>query len=300
MYVPDNVHIIGLDCAADPCDIAVAFAKPAGERLTIESVFRGKGGNRPRSERLFRLAREIAGRIKRDHSTLLAIDAPLGWPVTMGPALNAHYAGLPLKPCAKMFFRRRTDRFVEARTGKTPIEVGANLIARVSHTALRLIALMGDELDGHIAPAPLFSPTEIRNGVQVIEVYPALVGPFFLDCSSPRAPSKEPKKPATGDTRKRCWKALSARLKNLKNEDWQATQKRIEARLSVDTPSCPSDSKFWNSGPSRDHGLDAILCAWTAWRFVQGECVQPRECGEPESTTDQLSREGWIVFDERT
>ena len=295
------VHIVGIDCAADPSDIAVVSARPAGECLMIDSAFRGQGGKLSRSSRLCLLAHRIAEEISQDHSTLLAIDAPLGWPIIMGQALSTHLAGSPLpEPCAKSFFRRRTDRIVEARTGKTPIEVGANLIARVSHTALRLLAMLGNALDGRLTAAPLTSPTELGSDVQVIEVYPALASPFFLDCSHPRAEAKKPTKPADGDPRRRCWDTLSKNLQKLKAQEWQAIQEQILEHLRIDASRCRSRPKFWSSAPSRDHGLDAILCAWTACRFLRGKCVHPDEYGESESISDHLSREGWIWFDERT
>lgn len=301
MYNPDTVHIIGIDCAADPSKIAVASARPAGDRMTIQSVFRGNGGEQPRSQRLHCLAAKIAQKIDLNSPTLLAIDAPLGWPISMGQALSSHEAGSSLpERCAKMFFRRRTDRFVEEQTGKTPIEVGANLIARVSHTALRLLEMMRTQLRAHLITGPLTSPENRSGAVRVVEVYPALASPFFLDCLDPQSHTRTTKKPTTRDPRRRCWEILAKNLTDFKKMDWNTIRESIGYRLCIDTPSWCGGHKFWSSGPSRDHGLDAILCAWTAWRFLQGECVPPEECCEPDSAPSQLSREGWIWFDKRT
>lgn len=295
----DTVHIMGIDCAADPSDIAVAFATPTANTLTIESIFRGNGGTQSRSARLRTLAEKVAKRIgtntRRGLATLLAVDAPLGWPIAMGQALRTHQAGFPLpEPCAKKFFRRRTDRFVEARTGKTPIEVGANLIARVSHTALRLLALVGEQPSVQLKPAPLTSPAQMGRDVHVIEVYPALASPFLFCQPSPTQSRPD----AAAVPSRSSWNTVAGKLKTAKMEEkWDETIGRLSDRLRI---RWKGDDEFPRSGPDRDHGLDAILCAWTAWRFLQGKCVRPEECSEPQTAPGQLSREGWIWFDERT
>lgn len=298
MYDPDRVHIIGIDCAADPTGIAVASATQDERNMNVSVVFRGKGGTRSRTDRLFDLAKRIAHRIVTctdDRPTLLALDAPLGWPIAMGDALNIHHAGRPLQePSAKKFFRRHTDRFVEARTGKTPIEVGANLIARVSHTALRLLELVGQQPKVHLHPEPLTSPAEMSSGVRVIEVYPALASPLLLQCSTPSTQSGSG---AAAVPPRSSWDSLARKLKAAKSEnEWANTLSRLSDQLNVHWE--PADG-FGDTGPDRDHGLDAVLCAWTAWRFLRGKCIQPDECLELKGSPRRLSREGWIWFDER-
>ncbi|TXL04706.1 hypothetical protein BMR07_11825 [Methylococcaceae bacterium CS1] len=70
---------------------------------------------------------------------LLAIDAPLGWPVSLGQELFNHVAGGILNTEANTLFRRDTDRFIKEKTGKLPLDVGADRIARTAHTALQLL-----------------------------------------------------------------------------------------------------------------------------------------------------------------
>ena len=70
---------------------------------------------------------------------LLAIDTPLGWPVRLGCALTNHRAGEPIAADADRLFRRDTDRFIKLKLGKTPLDVGADQIARTAHTALCLL-----------------------------------------------------------------------------------------------------------------------------------------------------------------
>lgn len=297
MHDPDGVHIIGLDCAADPKDIAVTSATQDKDSVKVCVVFRGKGGAQSRTARLRALAEGIGKEIvRRNCPTLLAIDAPLGWPIAMGDALNTHHAGRPLpEPSAKKFFRRHTDRFVEARTGKTPIEVGANLIARVSHTALRLLELVGQQPKVHLQPEPLTSPAEMSSGVRVIEVYPALASPLLLQCSTP---STQFDSHAAVIPPRSSWNSLARKLKAAKSKDeWSSTLSRLSDQLNVHWE--PADG-FGNTGSDRDHGLDSVLCAWTAWRFLRGKCIQPDECRELKSSPGRLSREGWIWFDEKT
>ena len=98
------------------------------------------------------------------------MDAPLGWPTLLSRSLVKHRAGEKIATAPNDMFRRETDRFIKEKLGKTPLDVGADRIARTAHAALRLLG----DLRGHLrtpiplawAPAPIF-------GVTAIEVYPA-------------------------------------------------------------------------------------------------------------------------------
>lgn len=102
---------------------------------------------------------------------VLAIDAPLGWPVQLQHALEAHRAGEGLLASADAMFARETDRFVWKTLKKRPLEVGANFIARTAHSAnqfLRDLRLVTSR------PIPLlWSPDELSTTTGAIEVYPA-------------------------------------------------------------------------------------------------------------------------------
>jgi hypothetical protein len=74
-------------------------------------------------------------------AALIAIDAPLGWPAGAGEAFTAHRAGDSIPIEADALFRRETDRFVYRLLGQTPLEVGADKIAR---TALAALSFLGD------------------------------------------------------------------------------------------------------------------------------------------------------------
>lgn len=157
--VADAVQILGVDCAAQPRNVGVAYATgarvhevAAGLSDPLEPVMDWVDWSRP---------------------VLVALDAPLGWPAPMATELAAHRPGEPLVTEPNDFFRRRTDRRIHEAVGKLPLDVGADRIARAAHGALRLLArlrrLSGRRLD------VVWSPGEIReeaSGGGTIEVYP--------------------------------------------------------------------------------------------------------------------------------
>jgi hypothetical protein len=105
-----------------------------------------------------------------DAPTLLALDAPLGWPAGMGQALGRHEAGAPIRLEANRLFRRGTDWAVREATGKRPLDVGAERIARTAHAALGLLQALRERTGEAI---PLAWDTRLEAGMSAIEVYPA-------------------------------------------------------------------------------------------------------------------------------
>ena len=101
--------------------------------------------------------------------TILALDAPLGWPAALGPALVAHTAGSRIPAEANTLFRRRTDAYVKENLDRQSLDVGADRIARTAHSALRLLNDVAERLSKHI---PLAWEPQI-SGLAAIEVYPA-------------------------------------------------------------------------------------------------------------------------------
>jgi hypothetical protein len=61
-----------------------------------------------------------------------AIDAPLGWPKPLAETLIDHRAGMPIETPANAMFRRTTDLFIQRKLKKTPLDVGADRIARTA------------------------------------------------------------------------------------------------------------------------------------------------------------------------
>lgn len=153
--------IIGVDCATDPRNIGIASAvvEPTGAVLTSLD---GKQSRSP--------AERIADLLPSDVPALIAMDAPLGWPVSLGQALVAHEAGQGIGAEPNDLFRRETDRFVKRQTGKQSLDVGADRIARTAHATLRLL----DDLRKITGEAiPLAWEPELKARISAIEVYPA-------------------------------------------------------------------------------------------------------------------------------
>ena len=125
--------IIGVDAATRAEKNGIAASTCEGGTLRLIAAFRG---TKERS-----IASEIH-RLIEEHGrpqTLIALDAPLGWPIALGASLSSHSAGAPLLPPAAALFSRETDRAIETRFGKRPLEVGANFIARTARAALGLL-----------------------------------------------------------------------------------------------------------------------------------------------------------------
>ena len=157
-------RIIGIDCATKPKKIGLAVSVYKNERPIIQDVVLGSKVESSIKEMVRNWIIEAD-----DIPTLLAMDAPLGWPVGMRTALNNHLAGNVVDVNPDLMFSRMTDSVVRKETGKRPLEVGANLIARTAHAALRLLndirMVTGKEI-------PLKWDLEPWIGVQAIEVYP--------------------------------------------------------------------------------------------------------------------------------
>jgi Protein of unknown function (DUF429) len=103
-------------------------------------------------------------------NSLLAIDAPLGWPVDLATSLLHHEAGGDLPTAADLLFHRQTDAEIERRLGKRPLEIGANLIARTAHAALSFLV---EVRRLSRMPVPLAWSPSSSAGPRAIEVYPA-------------------------------------------------------------------------------------------------------------------------------
>jgi hypothetical protein len=99
-----------------------------------------------------------------------AIDAPLGWPKQLAETLNDHRAGMPIETPANAMFRRTTDLFIQHKLKKTPLDVGADRIARTAYAALAILGTLRVELGISIPLA--WTPGDV-SPVAAIEVYPA-------------------------------------------------------------------------------------------------------------------------------
>jgi hypothetical protein len=156
------VRIIGLDAAADLANFGCVVCRHVGGVLELEdqSVLNDVGGEAA-------LAWLCSDGSER---TLIAIDAPLGWPAPLTDCLGRHQAGGPLTADANDLFRRETDKWVRRVTGKQSLDIGADKIARAAWQALNVLNRLRTA-SGQLIP--LAWRPDFESRVAAIEVYPA-------------------------------------------------------------------------------------------------------------------------------
>src|SRR5882724_5685012 len=157
-----EVTMIGLDCATDDANVGAALGKWRDGALSVQRV--------TLCDRLAPAAVVEDWLGKADEPVLLALDAPLGWPAPLAQTLVRHRAGDELSAGADQMFRRMTDRAIHKNVGKTPLDVGADRIARTAHAALRVLGELRRALS---RPVPLAWSAHALGGITAIEVYPA-------------------------------------------------------------------------------------------------------------------------------
>jgi hypothetical protein len=156
------VVLIGIDCATQPKKVGLALGELDGERVRIKACRTGSPKQAPASI--------VSSWLKPGESALLALDAPLGWPLAIGQSLAGHQAGAAMGSTAHALFRRQSDDDIYERFGKRPLEVGANFISRTAVAALDLLADIRG-MTGETIPLA-WSPMDV-NPLAAIEVYPA-------------------------------------------------------------------------------------------------------------------------------
>lgn len=158
-----RVQVIGIDCATVDAKVGLARGFFDAQRVKVQEA--------TLCTRDFSAAKRVADWVRgADVPVLIAIDAPLGWPSPMAKALATHRAGSALGVEPNEMFRRRTDRVIQETLRKTPLDVGADRIARTAHAALKLLGEIAKLAEG--SPIPLaWNP--VISGVSAIEVYPA-------------------------------------------------------------------------------------------------------------------------------
>lgn len=153
------VALIGIDCATQPNKVGLALGEHDGEVVRIRACLTGSPKHQP--------AAIVSHWLEQANTALLALDAPLGWPLALGKALAAHQAGDGMGAVAHALFRRQSDDDIHQRFGKRPLEVGANFISRTAVAALQLL----DELRARSgASIPLAWSPEDLSPFAAIEV----------------------------------------------------------------------------------------------------------------------------------
>lgn len=159
-----SIRVVGIDCATKPSKTGLALGEySAAGGLEVKEA-RICSPREPPAEIVIDWLRHL------QRPALLALDAPLGWPIALARALVSHQAGQLIEIEPHEMFRRSTDRFIKAKVEQKPLDVGADRIARTAHAALQLLA---EVRGGLCIPIPLaWSPNGLTD-VQAIEAYPA-------------------------------------------------------------------------------------------------------------------------------
>lgn len=242
--------IIGLDAASQWQDFGFAIGRTSGQAVVIE-----RAGLVGTCESPTVLVSIIAPLLRTSDRALVAIDAPLGWPDGLRDSLANHEAGQKITAPKHEMFCRKTDRWVRAQIGKTPLEVGADKIARAAYAALEALAILRERSG---KPIPLVWDPGF-GGIGAIEVYPAatLVAEGFGKASY--KDNKDPRKHAESiNVRAKIAARLSSRIGGL--DQFQSAQ---------------------------DDVFDACLCLAAAQDFLEGRAQPPVDLGV-------AKREGWI------
>ena len=226
-----SLPVVGVDCATRPAETGLVVASLDGARLTVHAV------------RIPSSADDLAGAVAdalRGPDGLLALDAPLGWPAQLAGALAGHVAGRSIPAEADARVNRETDRVVRRTTGKKPLEVGADRIARTALAALGTLAAVRQRVPVEMGWTP-----GALAGRHALEVYPAAV--LLARGLSPAGY----KKPGAHRRRAEIVDALDLRLADGVRE------------AAVET----------------DHALDAVLCCVAAADYARGVVLTPGAAG---------------------
>jgi len=231
--------LIGVDCAAQDRNMGLALGEASQDTLLVRDVVHSKSGVLP----------ILVGWIQTHDPAIIALDAPLGWPASMGQELAGHQAGAGIPVPADEFFSRHTDRVVKKITGKRPMEVGANLIGRTAHSAVNLLQDLRRETSRRL---PLATEVGQEDETIGIEVYPALV------------------------LRSR---GLSDRRYKGRGKEGEDIRRSLVQALSSEL--------VFESDPAAvlksDHGFDAMLCLLCALDFLKGDVLEPNDRDRAES-----------------
>ena len=241
---PLNIRVIGIDCATDPKNVGLALCTITDGTPRLDEVTTGQSWPA--------IDKQVAAWATKP--ALLALDAPLGWPASLGESLQAHSAGTALARAPNALFRRQTDDAIAERLRKRPLDVGSDRIARTAHAALSFLARLRKTLD---APIPLAWNPDSIDAVAAIEVYPA--GTLAAH-NLPSSGYKGSKDPASA----------------LRQELVTAVRKEL-----------PLDSGAAKLMRHTDHALDAVLCVCAGLDFLSGDAVGPDDL-------HIARREGWI------
>ena len=251
--------VFGIDCATKAGKAGMVVAQWDNRRMSICDVHVTKHPDTTMATELGDAIRSVRNE-RGPSSVLLALDAPLGWPDDLSKALLNHEAGkaFPLltdKDGDHRFFRRRTDQEVADAYKKTPLDVGADRIARTALAALRLLEAIS-------GVAMAWTPGELEPGTFAIEVYPAATL-RALGLSASKTKNYKLPTDVGREVRGQLLDSLKATVDGL-----EVHREKVLAT---------------------DHAFDALVCVMAASHFLSGAVVAPSDEHEK-----LARREGWI------
>ncbi|MBX2804015.1 MAG: DUF429 domain-containing protein [Myxococcales bacterium] len=256
--------LIGIDAATQLANVGLALGHWHTDGLQLQQAFGAKElqpGARGTPAMVEAVSRWVAQAMAAsDGPTLLAVDAPLGWPAALADALSGHQAGtaLPGVDDPDLLFQRHCDQAIRQRLGLKPLEVGADRIARAAYAALALVQRIR-ERSGE--PVPLGSEPGPSDVSQVIEVYPKATMTVICGTVAP-------------------YKATTPE---------HARQRQRLLRGLVEHGGCQVPQELRAAATASDHVLDAIACVVAGADFLSGKAPPI-----PEASASSARREGWI------
>ncbi len=296
-----SIQIIGIDCAAQPKDFGLARGLVRGSTVEIVEVDKGKGSDNCFDD----LVAQVQCWINRHYAdglgkTLLALDAPLGWPIHMTRALHDHRAGAsfgrPSDPRHKdrnpgnHLFRRHTDRFIAQKFPGAPLDIGADRIARVARSALELLGRLRVSEHGQ-STVPLLWDARGLERTGAIEVYPRLTLQHLR---------------GNHEAKRLRYKSKDSKLAQTNRRE--IVEEDLPARLTLNADDLrPTPPKGGQINYDHDR-IDAVLCVLEGLHFLLAESVGPEhpeavawlaeETGTSTSASvdDIKTSEGWIWF----
>jgi predicted RNase H-like nuclease len=232
-----DTTIIGIDCAVQDGNVGLAVGHFDGHQAWLRDALQGSPQH---------IARRVCDWIAGSAPTLIALDAPLGWPSAFGQTLAVHQAGAPIQVEPDLMFRRLTDRVVRQEIGKQSLDVGADRIARTAHAALKLLQDLRQETG---KPIPLAWKPALEAEVCAIEVYPAAT-----------------------------LKVHQIAVPGYKDKDGQAQRRLLLGQLGQ-LIRLPDDL---DAMVKSDDALDAAICVLAGADFLRGPVIEPTDVATAE------------------
>ena len=155
-------RVIGIDCATVRERIGVAVADVGGGGIILWEALQ--------STRVPSIPSHVAQRTQGARRVLLALDAPLGWPLSLGTALQNHTAGAPIELVPDRFFSRHTDLDIRARMTRKPPGTRRSPVGRTAHSALEILEATRRKMGQAV---PLAWAPDFPERAAAIEVHPA-------------------------------------------------------------------------------------------------------------------------------